>query len=376
VRQVQAQFSAFLQQAVRRVAALDEIAAEWQPDLNYAVLAPTVNDKRAIDRMHSAGATNIGWIEAAALQPGDVIAASAEHGRTTVLYRESDRHHSLFVTNRCNSRCLMCSQPPTLLDDEWLFDEAAEVVRHFRLAPDVVGITGGEPLLSPARLRMLLNAIDVSAPGTRVEVLTNGRLLGRPDIAETLLANIGAHVTWLVPLYGHADFLHDFVVQAHNAFDETIAGLLALQDHGQPIQLRVVLIEPVLQWLPALCDFIGRNLPFVDVVSLMGCEPIGYALANRDVCEVDLAERHDKLRAGARALRRRGVPFIFMNVPLCALPEDLRPHARQSISDWKNVYADECSTCAARDSCCGLFAWHERGWKPTPLKAIRLEFAS
>lgn len=359
---------------VRRVVTLEELPAEWEPDLAFAVKVDSEAEKLAVARIQAAGAGNVGWIQAGGLQSGDVISPAPHPGRVTVLYRESDRHHALFVTNRCNSRCLMCSQPPTTEEDGWLFEESADVVRHFRTAPATLGITGGEPLLSPASLFSLVHKLQAACPSTRLEVLTNGRLLARPDIGE-LLAQLPAPVIWLVPLYGHADFLHDFIVQAPGAFDETLAGLLALREHRQPIQLRVVLIDPVINWLPELCDFIGRNLPFVDVVSLMGCEPIGYALANRDMCKVDLSQRHDALRSGAQALRRRGVPHIFMNVPLCALPEDLRPRARQSISDWKNVYAGECANCTAKADCCGLFAWHEHGWKPTPLKPIERECA-
>ena len=39
-----------------------------------------------------------------------------------------------------------------------------------------------------------------------------------------------ARCTWMVPLYGHADFLHDYIVQSPGAFDETIDGLLTLHD--------------------------------------------------------------------------------------------------------------------------------------------------
>ncbi|MDQ8035569.1 MAG: His-Xaa-Ser system radical SAM maturase HxsC, partial [Bordetella sp.] len=199
---------------------------------------------------------------------------------------------------------------------------------------------------------------------------TNGRLFADARIVAQVLGELAVPVRWLVPLYGHADFVHDFVVQARGAFDETLAGLLALQAHGQEIQLRIVLIEPVLQVLPQLAGFIGRNLPFVREVALMGCEPIGFALANRELCEVDLTEWSGALEQAARVLRRHAILHLLMNVPLCALPRPLWPLARQSISDWKNVYAAECEGCTAKKDCSGLFAWHEKGWKPAPLSAI------
>jgi hypothetical protein len=76
------------------------------------------------------------------------------------------------------------------------------------------------------------------------------------------------------------------------------------------------------------------------------------------------------LRQSALELSRRDVPFLFMNTPLCALPAKLRPFAHKSISDWKNVFADDCNDCSARGDCSGLFAWHDRGWKPTRIQPI------
>jgi His-Xaa-Ser system radical SAM maturase HxsC len=215
-------------------------------------------EQGGVERLQEAGLANLAWIRGAALEDGDVVVPHAAKGEVLVLLRESDTHHALFMTNRCNSRCLMCSQPPTSADDSWLVEEAIAALRHLRRSPDVLGLTGGEPLLLGLGLRRVLDAAAQHHPTTRVEVLTNGRLFATAQIGEQILAGLAQPVRWLVPLYGHADFVHDFVVQAHGAFDETLAGLLALQAHGQEVQLRVVLIEPVLQVLPELAGFVTK----------------------------------------------------------------------------------------------------------------------
>jgi His-Xaa-Ser system radical SAM maturase HxsC len=175
----------------------------------------------------------------------------------------------------------------------------------------------------------------------------------------------------MIPLYAHADTLHDEVVQADGAFDETIDGLLNLHSFAQPIQLRVVLIEPVLRILPELCAFIGRNLPFVREVALMGCEPTGFARANRDICEVDIRGWEQVLVRAVRLLERARIKPVLMNLPQCAIPQSLWMHAHRSISEWKQVYAPECLGCEVRATCCGLFAWHDRGWRPTAIRSIK-----
>jgi His-Xaa-Ser system radical SAM maturase HxsC len=353
--------------AIRRVIELESLSdVELDPELRYSVLLQPSKAPPAIPKEFP----NVDWIRSESLERGDVITFDARRSTATVLYRPNDQHHSLFMTNRCNSNCLMCSQPPTRQPDGWLVDQAVDVVRHIEKSPRSIGLTGGEPTLLGDELIRVTDALRQRHPATAIEVLTNGRRLGDPDFADSLLMKVPAGMGWLVPLYGHADFLHDFVVQAPGAFDETIGGLLNLRRHEQAIQLRVVLIRPVLENLPTLCTFIGRNLPFVHEVALMGCEPIGFALANEEHCRVNLGEWHPTLLESTAALSRHRVPFTLMNTPLCALPPGLRPYASRSISDWKNSYAPACERCAVKSECSGLFAWHSTSWTPAPVVPI------
>lgn len=306
------------------------------------------------------------------LQLGDVVRLVEGHRKVTVCFRANDRHHTLFVTNQCNSRCLMCSQPPTPQEDGWLFDEAMEIVALVEDAPAVIGISGGEPTLHPQRLRALLDTIHSRWSATHVEVLTNARHLGDEGRAALLLDGLAVgRTSWLVPLYGASDEVHDFVVQSPGAFDETLAGLLQLQQHEQCIQLRTVLVRPVIEGLTAWAEFVARNLPFVDAVALMATEPIGFALANQDISVVDVAEYVNELNVATGMLVTHQMRPVLMNMPLCKLPERLRPFAAVSISDWKNDYAPECADCTLRSSCAGFFVWDRTSVYRTGLKPVR-----
>lgn len=354
-----------------RVVQFSELPAQWDSDLSFAVLIGSPSQSHDLNGLQRSGLSNTVGVRSAALCSGDVIVPNGMGLSSTILYRESDIHHSVFVTNRCNSYCLMCSQPPTARDDSWLVERSRRTIRHITNSPQFLGVTGGEPLLLGQSLRLILDEISLFHPSTRVDVLTNGRLLCESVLADAVVNQSNANVSWLVPLYGPVDYLHDFVVQSQGAFDQTIGGLLNLHERRQPIQLRVVLIEPVLRVLPELCTFIGKNLPFVREVALMACEPIGFALANRELCMVDLDEWKDVLGAGVRSLTRNDIPHIFMNTPLCSIPQSLWTRTSQSISDWKNVYAEECLSCTVKSRCCGLFAWHKNGWNPSNLKPFR-----
>ncbi len=46
------------------------------------------------------------------LRTGDIVAMEPENGFVRTLYRPDSDHNVVFATQRCNSNCLMCSQPP------------------------------------------------------------------------------------------------------------------------------------------------------------------------------------------------------------------------------------------------------------------------
>lgn len=75
-----------------------------------------------------------------------------------------------------------------------------------------------------------------------------------------------------IPIYAAVDYIHDHVVQAKSAFDETVLGILKLKDRGQRIEIRVVLHALTAPIIEDTGRWIARNLPFVDHVALMGLE--------------------------------------------------------------------------------------------------------
>lgn len=367
----------FAPRTIIRVVLLYELIKSWQPDLQFLVQINTQDEIAQFKQLILAGLNNVALLtsspevfeswsgpavlaEHGTLQSGDVTAISENMINTHVLFRESDQHHTVFLTNRCNSNCLMCSQPPTLEDDSWLIHEACQIAQHIRNSPKLLGFSGGEPLLLGESLGQVLTTFINKHPDTKFDLLSNGRLLAEKEFADQLLKTLKNKVTWMIPLYGHADFLHDFIVQSHGAFEETLAGLLNLHACKQEIQLRTVLIQPVLEYLPAFCEFISKNLPFVREVALMACEPIGFALANPDLSDVDLRDWQYELELGVKILERSQINVILMNAPLCALSPELRKYAHKSISDWKRKFEPECKECTVKDDCSGLFTWYSQ----------------
>lgn len=290
------------------------------------------------------------------LSEGDILRVIPVTGEIAVMYRSSSPFNSILLTERCNSNCLMCSQPPRDIDDGHLLDAYLTAIPLMAPETAELGITGGEPLLLGDRLIELLEACKDRLPATALHMLSNGRLFNYLSLAQRV-ADVNHHDLMIgIPLYSDLAARHDFVVQAKGAFDQTIRGIMNLARCGVKVEVRIVLHQQTYERLPQLCRFIARNLPFVDHVALMGLEMMGYVRMNLDALWIDPIAYQHQLRLGVQELDRGHMNISIYNHQLCVLDRALWPYARKSISDWKNEYLSTCEACGVKEHCGGFFA--------------------
>jgi len=293
--------------------------------------------------------------ELAHLSSGDIIHVPVGARRVTVLWKNSARHNALLLTEQCDNYCLMCSQPPKERDDSWLFDRARKVVSLLPASARSVSLTGGEPTLHADALIGLLEHCQQVVPELSIHLLSNGRRFADPAFARRYAAVCLADIMAGIPVYPPEPGLHDFIVQASGAFDETIHGILNLASLGQAVEIRVVVQRHTVPVLAGLATFIARNLPFVAQVALMGLEMTGLARPNSALVWADPADYQRELAEAVGILVTAGIPARIYNHQLCVLDQRLWPYAVRSISDWKNDYLDICRSCSVRDTCGGVF---------------------
>ena len=303
--------------------------------------------------------------------PGDVIRLVEGSSRVSVLYRRGSNSNTLLATERCNSFCIMCSQPPRDVDDGWLVGEMLETISLVDRDEAQLGISGGEPTLLGDDLLVVLDRARRLLPDTGLHILSNGRRFAEEAFARTACAVRHPNLTWGIPLYSDCPEIHDYIVQADTAWEETLAGLHNLAKHEADIEIRVVVQRPNVERLGELAYFIFRNLTFAGHVAFMGLEPIGFARANYEKIWIDPVDCMDALRDAVFFLANRGMSVSLYNFPLCTVPVELRPYSRQSISDWKNTYLPECVGCMLRDECCGFFRSIDGKWMSRAIKPVR-----
>jgi len=119
-----------------RVALVTEDGPEkWGDTSGYRAIVTT----RSLDESSAVSDSTLPMIHSARqvahLTSGDVIVAHPRTGYVRTLFRPYSRHNALLVTERCNSFCLMCSQPPVDRDDSGLVSINLEAIRLMDPAP-------------------------------------------------------------------------------------------------------------------------------------------------------------------------------------------------------------------------------------------------
>ena len=300
------------------------------------------------------------------LNNGDVVLITPS-GLCTVLYEIASTHNAIMATERCNHRCIMCPQPP-IVQEKDKTDFNLRLIDLFDSSTQEVGITGGEPTLIGENLFILIRHIQKRLPHAAISILSNGVKFADKDFAKQLALCNHHDIQIDIPIFSDIAEIHNHIVGA-KTFYKTVQGLYNLALFRQRIGLRVVVHKQTYKRLPQLADYIYHNFPFVCQVAFMQMETTGLAESNLEQLWIDPFDYRDELREAVLLLRDRGIPSFVYNAQLCILPDDIREYAVQSISDWKDIYIDECSECACKGSCAGFFA-SNRNHHSSHIKAL------
>jgi His-Xaa-Ser system radical SAM maturase HxsC len=290
------------------------------------------------------------------LADGDVVRVVPNRASIRALYRRNSLHNTFLLTERCNNYCLMCSQPPKDTDDSWIVDEVLATIPLIDRSTKELGFSGGEPTLLGNDLIRILNTCKNWLPDTTIHILSNGRRFADNGFASEYAGVQHPDMMVGIPLYSDISNIHDYVVQADGAFDETIRGILNLKRLKQQVEIRVVIHKQTYERLPQLAEFITSNLLFVDHVALMGLEMTGFTKANLEDLWIDPLDYQMQLAKAAKHLAAYKMNVSIYNHQLCLLDQSVWRYTRKSISDWKNQYMPECGGCIKREECGGFFA--------------------
>lgn len=286
---------------------------------------------------------------------GDVVLVVPGRGTLHRLIRASSNHNTLLITEQCDQKCIMCSQPPKKYHTD-MFDQFLQAVV---LAPTsaTIGLSGGEPFLHKARLLEFLRKSQSARPDIRFHILTNGQHFEPSDEASFKSLNM-ASILWGVPIYAANRSIHDRIVAKHGAFEILERNLALLAKAGAVLELRTVVLTANITELEELANHVTRNLRFAHVWAIMQLENIGYARMNWDAEFCDTSKEFDGIATAVDLALARGLRTKLYNFPLCTVPPAYREYCTLSISDWKQKFLSACDDCRLRSSCTGFFEWY------------------
>jgi His-Xaa-Ser system radical SAM maturase HxsC len=311
------------------------------------------------------------FLQAVNIEIGDIVQFNPR-GASVVIYEKQSTSNAFFLTERCNSKCVICPQPPKNNYDYTNISIAtAELINDETTS---IGITGGEPTMAWDGLIRLISKLLVIQPNVTIELLTNARALHQYEKAKELAATtINSQLITCIPLYSDIDKIHDFIVGCKGAFWQTVEGIYNLERFKIPVELRLVVVKQNYERLGRWAEFVYRHFPFVKHVAIMALEPFGNAIKNIEMVWIDPLDYSDQLGFAVKTFFRRDMDVSIYNHQLCTIPKHLWNNCKKSISEWKNIYFGTCSNCTVKQLCGGFFksasAKHSSGIKPVPSNA-------
>lgn len=290
----------------------------------------------------------------ASLSDGDIVSVLV-NGTVNVLWRYKSDENLLFLTDYCNSRCIMCPQTQSNNIAHY-YKQNKRILNLVKDEPKYLCVSGGEPTFLTEEYIDLVSVIKKKFPNVALQVLTNGKNFEDFDFAKKSVINSPIDTLYAIPLYSGNPELHDAIVRAKGSFNKTIHGILNLYRLQQNIEIRIVVTKYNYKDLHNIAHFVYWNMPFVFRIVFMGMETHGAASDNFKEVWIEPIEYIDDLQEAVIFLSDRMMNVSIYNLPQCLLPEKLRHFAQDSISGWKKTFLADCRNCSKANVCSGVFS--------------------
>ena len=297
---------------------------------------------------------SIGFSPKFNIEEGEIWLIFPAENKAKRFFRPSSNSNTLLFTERCDQKCIMCSQPPKNKDYLYwdLYFSALKELPN----KTFFGISGGEPLLEKEQLFELLRKVISIRPDLKFHILTNAQHFSSDDISE--LTSLNKNILWGIPLYSTNDAIHDKIVGKKGAFENLLGSMTVLYQSGAQIELRTVLLQQNVGYLSHIVNFIADKMPWISYWALMQLEPIGFARIEFLEKFYDHSQNFELVKLALDSAKIRGVTTKLYNFPSCTVNKPYRELSNKSISDWKNKFLDICSGCKEKQHCSGFFEWY------------------
>ena len=273
----------------------------------------------------------------------------------------------IFLTNKCNSNCIMCPLSKKSRRQEDVVSEAELYSQIDCLPHDIeyINITGGEPTFFVNRFLNVLSRLKDHCQNTDFQLLTNGRSFADETLVERMLEVCPHNIKYTIPLHSSTAEIHDSITRSEGSFEQTDLGIKNLLLRHQKVEIRIVLSKANISSAFDTAKYIIENYRNVYGVTFIAMEMMGNAAVNREKLWIDYNDAFESIRGSINYLVSQGIDVLLYNFPLCAVGKGYWHMASKSITPYKIRYMDECKECSVKDICGGFFYSTKQVMKPT-----------
>ncbi len=264
--------------------------------------------------------------------------------------------------NRCNSNCIMCTNPFGYRKEEgsepYFMDKVIERVERKKdllnkNTNEIIHFTGGEPTIHPQFLEVI-KRVRNKFPKNKIVIATNGRRFTYESFTKSLLKinNIRLEIV----LHGPSKELHDGITRTPGSFEQTINGLeniFKYKNQTHSIEIRHVLLKQNYKKLDETYELVKR---FKDIERMVTIFPEyeGRAEKNIDSIGITYKEAVPFIEKATEKWKDQFERFHLYHFPLCVIDSKYWEFVVRSIPREEMIFKKECDQCLYKEYCLGI----------------------
>ncbi len=262
------------------------------------------------------------------------------------------------IWNKCNSKCLMCSNPSDFQArdpyKDYSFDALKERIDKIKLVDDKIILTGGEPTIHPEFFK-LLSFIRKKFSKTTIEFDTNGRRFCYPSFTKKVL--LFNKINIYTSLHGFDAKTHDAVTRTPGSFLQTVEGIENILKYKHlglnELELRIIVTKLSYKYIEKILKFIKENFPEVDRIVIIFMEMEGQAKKNFKTTGLTYTE-FKKFIPKITKWIPKFKESRFYHFPLCVIDHSLWKYTWRTLPDYEVAFLPKCKNCLYKKYCLGI----------------------
>lgn len=270
------------------------------------------------------------------------------------------------VWNKCNSRCLMCTNPTGFREKDSFKDYGLEVLKkriknleifdeQKKLIDDKIILTGGEPTIHPDFFELIKFIRKEFPQDLIIELDTNGRRFYYPSFTRQLLSF--GNINLLISLHGYDAKTHDAVTRVPGSFYQTTTGIkniIRCTNLGlKELEIRVILTKLTYKCIERILAFIKNSFPEITRVVIIFMEMEGQAGKNVKVVGIrykDVKKTINRIKKWISQFKE----MRFYHFPLCVIDPTLWKYTWRTEPKYEVTFLDSCQQCLYKKYCLGI----------------------